>query len=86
MEQWYDIQRLYSDTQLLARFAGHRDETAFAAFMARHGPIVMAVYRGVLRNSLDAEDAFQATLIVLARKAGSAGVQAQLGGWLHRVV
>jgi RNA polymerase sigma factor (sigma-70 family) len=87
------IQRLYSDgsaagatdTQLLAQFAGRRDETAFAALMARHGPMVMTVCRGVLRDSLDAEDAFQATFIVLARKAGSTWAEGQLGGWLHRV-
>jgi RNA polymerase sigma factor (sigma-70 family) len=74
-----------SDTQLLGRFAAHRDEGAFAALMARHGPMVMAVCRGVLRDLPDAEDAFQATFLVLARKAGSAWVEGQLGGWLHRV-
>ncbi len=87
------IQRLFtegsatgvSDTQLLVRFAVHRDEAAFAALMARHGPMVMTVCRGVLRDSLDAEDAFQATFLVLARKAGSAWAEGGLGGWLHRV-
>ncbi len=74
-----------SDTQLLVRFAVHRDEGAFAALLARHGPMVMAVCRGVLRDSLDAEDAFQATFLVLAQKAGSAWAEGQLGGWLHRV-
>jgi RNA polymerase sigma factor (sigma-70 family) len=74
-----------SDTQLLGRFAVDRDEGAFAALMARHGPMVMTVCRGVLRDSLDAEDAFQATFLVLARKAGSVWADGQLGGWLHRV-
>ena len=73
------------DTQLLGRFATYRDEGAFTALMARHGPMVMTVCRGVLRDSLDAEDAFQATFLVLARKAGSAWAEGQLGGWLHRV-
>jgi RNA polymerase sigma factor (sigma-70 family) len=74
-----------SDTQLLGRFAVNRDEGAFAAIMARHGPMVMAVCRGVLRDAPDAEDAFQATFLILARKAGSVWAEGQLGGWLHRV-
>ena len=74
-----------SDTQLLGRFARERDEGAFAALMARHGSMVMTVCRGVLRDPIDAEDAFQATFLVLARKAGSTWVDGQLGGWLHRV-
>jgi RNA polymerase sigma factor (sigma-70 family) len=74
-----------SDTQLLRRFAAERNEGAFAALMARHGPMVFTVCRGVLRDSIDAEDAFQATFLVLARKAGSAWAEGQLGGWLHRV-
>jgi RNA polymerase sigma factor (sigma-70 family) len=74
-----------SDTQLLNRFAADRDEASFAALIARHGPMVMTVCRSVLRDSLDAEDAFQATFLVLARKAGAAWAEGQLGGWLHRV-
>jgi RNA polymerase sigma factor (sigma-70 family) len=87
------IQRLFSDgsstglsdTQLLDRFATQRDEAAFAAIVTRHGPMVLAVCRGVLRDSVDAEDAFQATFLVLARKARSTWVDGQLGGWLHKV-
>jgi RNA polymerase sigma factor (sigma-70 family) len=87
------IQRLFSegsstglsDTQLLAGFAARRDEAAFAALVAQHGPMVLAVCRGILRNPHDAEDAFQATFLVLARKAGSAWAEGQLGGWLHKV-
>jgi RNA polymerase sigma factor (sigma-70 family) len=73
------------DTQLLGRFARNRDEASFAALIARHGPMVMTVCRGVLRDSLEAEDAFQATFLVLARKAGSVWAEGGLGGWLHRV-
>jgi RNA polymerase sigma factor (sigma-70 family) len=75
----------FSDTRLLNRFATQRDESAFAAILARHGPMVLAVCRGVLRDPADAEDAFQATFLVLARKAGSAWAEGQLGGWLHKV-
>ena len=74
-----------SDTQLLGRFARDRDEAAFAALMARHGSMVMTVCRGVLRDPVDADDAFQATFLVLAKKTGSAWVEGELGGWLHRV-
>ena len=75
----------FSDTQLLNRFATRRDEAAFAAIVARHGPMVLTVCRRILRDPSDAEDAFQATFLVLARKAGSAWVDGQLGGWLHKV-
>ena len=75
----------FSDTQLLKRFATRHDEAAFAAIMARHGPMVQGVCRRILRDSSDAEDAFQATFLILARKAGSAWVEGQLGGWLHKV-
>ncbi len=53
--------------------------------VARHGPMVLAVCRGILRDPHDAEDAFQATFLILARKAGSAWAEGQLGGWLHKV-
>ncbi len=87
------IQRLYSggsaagvsDAALLDRFASERDEDAFAALVARHGAMVLAVCRGVLRDPVDVEDAFQATFLILARRVGSLRVQGSLGGWLHRV-
>ncbi|MGO9469366.1 MAG: sigma-70 family RNA polymerase sigma factor [Isosphaeraceae bacterium] len=87
------IQRLYSggsaagltDSALLDRFASERNEDAFAALVARHGPMVLAVCRGVLRDPVDAEDAFQATFLILVRRVGSLRVQGSLGGWLHRV-
>ena len=74
-----------ADTELLERCAGQHDEAAFAALVARHGAMVLAVCRGVLRSPQDAEDAFQATFLILARKAGSLRVDDSLGGWLHRV-
>ena len=72
------------DSELLERFADDRDEAAFAALVARHGPMVLATCRGVLRSSQDAEDAFQATFLILARKAVSIRADGSLGGWLHR--
>lgn len=73
------------DGQLLARFADSRDETAFEALVARHGPMVLATCRAVLKHEHDVEDAFQATFLVLARKADSVRAGDALGGWLHRV-
>ncbi len=60
-----------TDGQLLARYAASNDDQAFAALVARHGPMVAATCRAVLRHKHDVEDAFQATFLVLARKAGS---------------
>lgn len=74
-----------SDASLLRQFTTTRDEEAFAALVARHGPMVLAVCRSVLRDPRDAEDAFQATFLVLVRQAGSLWVDESLGGWLHRV-
>jgi RNA polymerase sigma factor (sigma-70 family) len=77
-----------TDAQLLARFtARHEDgaELAFEALVERHGPMVFRVCRGVLRDEHAAEDAFQATFLVLARKARSLWVKDSLGSWLHGV-
>ena len=74
-----------TDAELLGKFAGGRDEAAFAALVTRHGPMVLAACRGVLRHSHDAEDALQATFLVLARKANSLRVDGSLAGWLYRV-
>jgi len=74
-----------SDEELLRRYASAHDGPAFEALVARYGPMVVATSRAVLRNHLDVEDAFQATFLVLARKAGSVRAGDALGGWLHRV-
>ncbi|QDV39198.1 sigma-70 family RNA polymerase sigma factor [Tautonia plasticadhaerens] len=75
-----------TDAQLLTRFARDRDEGAFAALVDRHGPMVLAVCRAATRDPGDAEDAFQATFLTLARRADRFEVRGDsLGGWLHRV-
>ena len=74
-----------ADAQLLERFVARRDEQAFVALLAAHGPMVMAVCRRVLSDSNDVEDAFQATFLVLVRRARSVRAEESLGGWLHRV-
>jgi RNA polymerase sigma factor (sigma-70 family) len=73
------------DRELLARFATGREEAAFRALVERHGPMVLGVCRRVLRDPQDAEDAFQATFLVLVRKAGSLDRRGSLGGWLYTV-
>jgi RNA polymerase sigma factor (sigma-70 family) len=72
-----------SDRQLLHAFAADRDPAAFTALVERHGPRVFGVCRHVLRHAQDAEDAFQATFLVLARKAGSIRKRDSLASWLH---
>ncbi len=77
-----------SDEELLERFAGRHggpDEIAFEALILRHGPMVLGVCRRVLRDPHEAEDAFQATFLILARQAGSIRKGEVLGGWLCRV-
>ena len=87
-----DIRRLFgdggshpTDARLLERFAVDRDESAFAALVDRHGPMVLGVCRSVLKDGHDAEDAFQATFLVLARKAATVRAGDALGVWLYRV-
>jgi RNA polymerase sigma factor (sigma-70 family) len=74
-----------SDEQLLERFAFQRDETAFEALLERHGPMVWGVCRRILRREQDIEDAFQATFLVLVRKARSLRRRASVTSWLHGV-
>jgi RNA polymerase sigma factor (sigma-70 family) len=74
-----------SDAQLLERFVAEQDEAAFERLVWRHGPTVLGVCRRVLRHEQDAEDAFQATFLVLVRKAGSIGKRQAVGSWLYRV-
>ena len=77
-----------SDEQLLTQFAagaGESSESAFAALVQRHGGMVLRVCRGVLGDEQEAQDAFQATFLILARKAGSLWVHGTLGPWLYGV-
>ncbi len=74
-----------TDKELLESFVACRDEGAFGALVQRHGALVWGVCRRVLRQDQDAEDAFQATFLVLARKAGRVRWQADVGNWLYAV-
>ncbi len=73
------------DAELLGRFAEHRDESAFAELLRRHGPAVFGVCRRVLADDADAEDAFQATFVVLARRAGEVTRRESVGSFLYGV-
>ena len=75
----------FSDAQLLERFVSARDAWAFEALVARHGPMVLSVCRGILRDPNDAEDAFQATFLILVRQSGTFRGHVALGPWLYRV-
>src|SRR5437879_5999229 len=74
-----------SDEEMLRRFAFEHYEDAFTAIVEKHGPMVFGVCRRILQNRQDAEDAFQATFLVLARKAGSLARPGLLAAWLYGV-
>ncbi len=74
-----------TDRQLLERFRAGKDQPAFAELVRRHGRMVMNVCRRVLREPHDADDAFQATFLLLARKAGSILHERSVAGWLYGV-
>src|SRR3974390_645645 len=74
-----------SDAQLLTYFIGQRDEAAFEALLKRHGPMVLGVCRRLLGNPHDADDAFQATFLILVHKAASLRSCELVGNWLYGV-
>src|SRR5262245_63951019 len=74
-----------TDAQLLERFLARREEAAFAELVRRHGPMVLGVCRRILGEPHDAADAFQATFLVLARKAASVVPRSRVGPWLYGV-
>ena len=77
-----------TDGQLLERFVAGGDESAeagFAALVERHGPMVLRVCRQILGDAHDAEDAFQATFLVLARRAGSVRKRESVASWLYGI-
>jgi RNA polymerase sigma factor (sigma-70 family) len=73
------------DGELLVRFTAEQDETAFGVIVRRHGGMVLQVCRSLLHNHADADDAFQATFLVLARQARSIQKKTSLGSWLYGV-
>src|SRR5439155_26822202 len=74
-----------SDGQLLDQFIEHQDERAFEALVQRHSPMVWGVCRRIVGHHQDAEDAFQATFLVLARRATSIRPRAMVANWLYGV-
>src|SRR5262245_35124190 len=74
-----------ADAELLERFVRSRGEAAFASLLHRYGPLVWSVSRRVVGSEHDAEDAFQATFLLLARKAGTVRKAGSVGSWLYGV-
>jgi RNA polymerase sigma-70 factor (ECF subfamily) len=74
-----------TDAQLMDSFIHCKDETAFQSLVSRHGPMVLAVCRRLIRNYQDAEDAFQATFLVLVRNAERIKPREMVASWLHGV-
>src|ERR1700722_9166872 len=88
-----DLERLFregslsgaSDAQLLERFVNDGDAQAFEALVARHREMLLRTCHDLLGDAADAEEAFQATVVILLRRAGSIREKDAIGGWLHRV-
>src|SRR5262245_32494794 len=74
-----------TDGQFLERFVAEKDDAAFEALVRQHGPMVLGVCRRVLNDVHEADDAFQATFLVLVRKAAVIGRRESVGSWLHGV-
>src|SRR5262249_37584489 len=87
VSRFLDEQRLAElpDAELVGRFVAAHDDAAFAALVRRHGPVVLGLCRRLLRQTQDAEDAFQASFLVLARKAASLRKRQSLGAWMYGV-
>ena len=75
-----------TDAELLGRFRDHRDAAALETIVARHGPLVMAACRKVLTADADAEDAFQATFLILLQNPAAVRQAPALGAWLYGVI
>src|SRR5437868_390923 len=73
------------DRALLESFSRQHDEAAFGELVSRHGAMVLGVCRRVLKQTQDAEDAFQATFLLLAQKSGSLGKEESVANWLYGV-
>src|SRR5262245_19870746 len=73
------------DHELLAQFAGQHNEAAFRVLIDRYGPMVLRVCKRILGNNDDAEDAYQATFVVLTSEAGAHRWQESVAAWLHGV-
>src|SRR5581483_3670060 len=74
-----------TDADLLRRFVEQKDPAAFEVLVWRHAALVLSVCRRILRHPADADDAFQATFLLLLQRAGSIRQRETLAGWLHRV-
>ncbi len=79
------VENAPSDAELIARYLRNSDAAAFELIVWRHGGLVLSTCRRILRDHHTSEDAFQATFLILAKKAGSVRPQAPLAGWLHAV-
>ncbi|MFL5340368.1 MAG: RNA polymerase sigma factor, partial [Gemmataceae bacterium] len=85
MQRMAHADRPAGDAELLALFVAHQDDEAFAVLVRRHGPLVRGVCSRWLADDADIDDAFQATFLVLARRAAAIGRPERLPGWLYGV-